>query len=163
MELANHLKDLKTGVGLDFVFFDGEEFIFDPERDRLLLGSEYFAQDYRRNRPKHRYLAGVLLDMIAGKDPQFPIEQNSWFKAGPLVQQLWRVAGEQNCFAFRNQMGPAVRDDHVPLNDAGIPTADIIDFDYPHWHRLSDVPANCSGEGLGQVARVLSAWLRSLR
>ena len=30
MELGNHMKDLKTEVGVDFVFFDGEEYIFEP-------------------------------------------------------------------------------------------------------------------------------------
>ena len=40
----------------------------------------------------------------------------------------------------------AVQDDHLALNQAGIPAIDIIDFDYPHWHRLTDVPANCSGD-----------------
>src|SRR5579862_2321331 len=29
MELANHMKDLKTNVGVDFVIFDGEEFVQD--------------------------------------------------------------------------------------------------------------------------------------
>ena len=33
---------------------------------------------------------------------------------------------------------------YLALNKAGIPAVDLIDFDYPHWHRLSDVPANCS-------------------
>jgi hypothetical protein len=37
---------------------------------------------------------------------------------------------------------------------------DIIDFSYPHWHRLTDVPAKCSAASLDQVARVLWAWLK---
>jgi hypothetical protein len=101
--------------------------------------------------------------MIGGKKIQFPVEQNSWFKAGAVVRDIWQTAAEQKCTAFQNLLGPEVIDDHVALNDAGIPAVDIIDFDYPHWHRLSDVPANCSGESLAQVARVLSAWLQKLK
>ena len=33
----------------------------------------------------------------------------------------------------------------------------------PHWHRLTDTPANCSGEGMAQVARVLAVWLQKVR
>ena len=54
-------------------------------------------------------------------------------------------------------------DDHLALNQAGIPAIDIIDFDYKHWHRLSDVPANCSGVSLEQVARVLGVWLQRVK
>ena len=48
MELGNHMKDLKTNVGVDFVFFDGEEYIFEtegPNKDRYFFGSEAFRED----------------------------------------------------------------------------------------------------------------------
>src|SRR5262249_50381594 len=160
MELAHHMKDLKTQVGVDFVFFDGEEYIFARNLDKYFFGSEHFTQAYRRDRPKHRYLAAVLLDMIAGKGVRFPIEQNSWFQAADLVKEIWKIAAEERCRAFVNEAGPEVLDDHLALNKAGIPAVDIIDFSYRHWHRLSDVPANCSAEGLEQVARVLVVWLQ---
>ena len=54
-------------------------------------------------------------------------------------------------------------DDHIALNKAGIPAIDVIDFDYPHWHRLSDVPENCSGDSIGQVARAIIAWLEQIK
>ena len=38
-------------------------------------------------------------------------------------------------------------------------TVDIIDFSYKHWHKLTDVPENCSPEGMEQVAKVLTTWL----
>ena len=66
---------------------------------------------------------------------------------------------QERCAAFVYQPGPEIRDDHLALNRAGIPAVDVIDFSYPHWHKLSDVPENCSADALGQVARVLIAWL----
>ncbi len=165
MEMAHVFKDLPTSVGVDVVLFDGEEYIFNPapDGDRYFFGSEHFAEAYRKSRPKYRYIAAVLLDMIGGKDARFPVEQNSLFRAGALVEGLWRVAREQRCGAFEYRQGPDVRDDHLALNKAGIPAVDIIDFSYPHWHKLSDVPANCSGESLSQVARVLLAWLKQVK
>jgi len=165
MELANHMKDLKTNVGVDFVLFDGEEYIFDPEpgHDKYFFGSEHFAQRYQRERPKHRYLGAVLLDMIAGKNVEIPVEQRSLTQARALVDELWTIAAEQKCTVFQNKVGDDVLDDHVALNRAGIPAVDLIDFHYPHWHRLSDIPANCSPEGMSQVARVLSIWLQRVK
>jgi hypothetical protein len=166
MELANHIKGLNASVGIDFVLFDGEEYVFDSEDD-YFFGSTHFARDYRKTRTTDRkspaYVGGVLLDMVGGKGARFPIEQNSWFKAPALVRQVWGIAGELKCPAFRStEMSKVpVRDDHVPLNDIGsIPTVDIIDFDYAHWHRITDVPENCSGDTLDQVARVLAVWLQ---
>jgi Peptidase family M28 len=164
MEWANHMKDFKSAVGVDFVFFDGEEFIFDPRKDKYFLGSEHFAATYRNEPPKHRYLAGVLLDMIGGKDAQFPIEDNSWMLARPLVEAIWSIALTENCTAFKNQLsGDQINDDHIALNRVGIPAIDIIDFKYPHWHRLSDVPENCSPASMAQVAKVLSIWIQRLK
>ena len=48
----------------------------------------------------------------------------------------------------------------MPLNRGGIPAIDVIDFDYPHWHRLTDVPKNCSAEPMEQVAKVLTVWIQ---
>jgi glutaminyl-peptide cyclotransferase len=160
MELANHMKGFQTGVGVDFVLFDGEEYIFEPEGDKYFFGSEYFAQEYRRSRNENRYIGAVLLDMVGGKNATFPIEQNSWLKAEALAREIWGLGQDLKVPAFQNQFSrTAVLDDHMALNEAGIPTVDLIDFEYPHWHRLSDVPANCSADSLMQVARVLTAWM----
>jgi len=164
MELGNHLKDFKMEVGLDFVFFDGEEYVFEPKADKYFFGSEYYAQAYRRNRSSGRVVTGaVLLDMIAGAKPRFPIEGHSLWMARALTQQLWKIAEEQKCMVFRYERGPDVLDDHLALNRAGIPAVDIIDFDYPFWHRLNDTPENCSADGMVQVARVVSVWLQRAR
>ena len=159
------MKELKTDIGVDFVLFDGEEYIFDPEpgHDKYFFGSEHFAQMYQRDRPKHRYIGAVLLDMIAGKNLQIPIEEHSLMQARALVDDLWNIAAELKCTVFQNRPGEALLDDHLALNRAGIPAVDLIDFHYPHWHRLSDIPANCAPEGMSQVARVLSVWLQRVK
>ena len=64
---------------------------------------------------------------------------------------------------FQNREGHTVLDDHLALQHVGIPAIDIIDFDYEHWHQLSDVPANCSGESMAGVSKVLSTWLQRVK
>ncbi len=164
MELANHLKDLKTNVGVDFVLFDGEEYVF-QEGDEYFFGSKHFAADYAKNRNKKDatvYAGAILLDMVGGKKAKFPIEQNSAFEASALVKEVWKIAAEQKCTAFKDDEYSKwrVEDDHMPLNKARIPAIDIIDFDYAHWHKLSDLPEQCSGESLEQVSKVVSVWIQ---
>jgi len=164
MELAHRMKDLKVQVGVDFVFFDGEEYIFDPPRDKYFFGSEHFAKEYQERKQKDRkYLAAILLDMIGGKGARFPVEPGSHIRAGLLVQQVWSIAGELGSPVFERQYGQEVLDDHIALNKVGIPAIDLIDFNYPHWHKLSDTPDKCSAETLEQVARVLMVWLQRLK
>jgi hypothetical protein len=165
MELGHHMKNLSFNVGVDFVFFDGEEYIYDRQDDEYFFGSKHFGREYRKQRGKTLYLAAVLLDMIGGKDARFPIEQTSWERAERLVREVWGIADELKYPAFRSDAlsKVAVQDDHVALNAAGIPAIDIIDFDYRHWHRLSDLPENCSGESLEQVAQVLAVWMQRLK
>jgi hypothetical protein len=167
MELAHAMKGLPTAVGVEFVFFDGEEYVFERD-DEYFFGSKHFAREYRRARERDRdrvYLGAVLLDMVGGKGAHFPVEQNSYRHAERLARQVWGIARELDCPAFRGDelSRVAVEDDHIPLNQGGIPAVDVIDFDYPHWHRLTDVPENCSGESLGQVAKVLSVWVQRAR
>jgi hypothetical protein len=160
MEMAHHMKTLKTSVGVDFVLFDGEEYVFDKS-DTYFFGSTQFGREYAKVRRKMTYTGAVLLDMIAGKGATFPVEQNSHWRAPRLVKEVWGIARELKCNAFEDGFSKyAVEDDHIALNRAGIPAIDIIDFDYPHWHRLTDLPKNCSAAPMEQVAKVLSIWMQ---
>lgn len=161
MELGHHLAALSPRPAVDFVFFDGEELVYDQD-DKYFYGSEYFSQAYRdaKNRP-FTYGQGVLLDMVGGKNASFYMEGNSLRYAPQVTQQVWKTArriGQKNFIERRKH---EVLDDHLALNQiAGIPTCDIIDFDYPYWHRRNDLPAACSDQTLAGVGHVVLEWLR---
>jgi glutaminyl-peptide cyclotransferase len=165
MEIAHHLDKLDTRWGVDLVLFDGEELVYgnSPTVGEYFLGSIEFAQRYAdqvdAGRIKYRYVGGIVLDMVGGRNLQIKVEPNSRRFAPELVNQVWRVAGALKAKSFKNQMGREVRDDHLPLNDKNIPTIDLIDFDYPYWHRADDLPKNCSAESLEEVGRVVTTWL----
>lgn len=163
MELAHHMRDMKFNVGVDFVFFDGEEYVFERD-DEYFFGSKHFGREYRKTRGKPFYGAAILLDMVGGHKPHFPVDPYSWEHAPDLVRLVWSIAGELKCTAFdAESLGANMQDDHVPLNQNGIPAIDIIDARYPYWHKLADTPANCSGDSLEQVAKVLSVWLQRVK
>ncbi len=147
------------------MLFDGEELVYGdrPRRGEYFLGSWAFARAYakqtERRDNKTRYVAGILLDMVGGRGLQIKREPNSMEFAPALVREVWAVARQVNAKSFVNDVGREVLDDHLPLNDAGIPAIDLIDFDYPFWHKADDLPENCSAESLTEVGRVLTAWL----
>jgi len=169
MELGHHMKDVKTGFGVDFIFFDGEEYVFEINPlgggDKYFFGSEHFATEYlkTREKQKHRYDAGLLLDLFAGKDAQLKVELFSLGAAPKLVEQVWGVARELGAKSFKFERGYEVQDDHLALNRVGIPTIDIIDFDYAHWHKLSDTPDKVSGEQMAEVSKVITVWLEKIK
>lgn len=165
MELGHHMKVLgqqarAQGMGVDFVFFDGEELVY-AQGDKYFWGSEYFSREYRDRPPQnYRYVNGVLLDMVAGAGASFYLEVNSLRYAPQVTRDLWSVAARLGVREFVNRRKHEVLDDHLPLNQiARIPTCDVIDFDYPHWHRRNDLPAACSAQTLGKVGRVLIGWI----
>jgi glutaminyl-peptide cyclotransferase len=169
MELAAAMPGLPGPVGVDFVLFDAEEYIFAP-RDPYFLGSTYFARQYaadqKAGRLQHAYRCGVLLDMVADRDLEIWQEQHSvdWPDTRPVVDSIWDVARRLGVRQFVPRPKHAVQDDHLPLRMiGGIPTCDVIDFDYPAWHTTADVPAACSAESLDAVGRVMLAWLREQR
>ncbi|MBN1908449.1 MAG: M28 family peptidase [Pirellulales bacterium] len=166
MELGNEMAKLDCKYGIDFVFFDAEEYIFNQYYHPFFLGSTHFARDYKKNPPKYRYRCGILLDMIGDADLQLFQEQYSawWSDTRPLVRDIWSTAGRLGVREFIARPKHEVRDDHVPLHDiAQIPTIDIIDFDYPPWHTQGDTVDKCSALSLAKVGWVLREWLKAVQ
>ncbi len=168
MELAHHIRASPTRLGIDFVFFDAEEFLFpqgNATAGKFFLGSTHFATQYRDRPPTHKYVAGVLLDMIGDRDLQLYVERKSLHYAPKVTDGLWATARALGVKQFRATPRPKhdIDDDHVPLNRiAGIPTCDLIDFDFPHWHTTRDNVRACSGKSLAAVGRVVLKWLETL-
>jgi hypothetical protein len=165
MELARDIPTLKSKYGIDFLLLDGEEFVF-SEQDRYFVGSEYFAREYVKNRPKHRYRWGVLLDMVGDADLQIYQERNStwWRDTRPLVEDIWATAARLGVREFIPKRMHEVNDDHVMLHDLGrIPCIDVIDFDYPPWHTQGDTPERCSPLSLAKVGWVIEEWLKNAK
>lgn len=160
MELSHHLSKMNTEWGVDFVLFDGEELVYGRNGD-YFLGSRHFARQYLAEKKgrKWTYEAGLILDMVADQELLIEQEQYSLEYAPQVVSTVWDVARRMGEKGFQASIGSAVLDDHIPLNQAGIPTADIIDFDYPHWHTVEDTADKCSAASLAAVGRVVTAWL----
>jgi Peptidase family M28 len=162
MEMAHQMAKLPGNLGVDFVLFDGEEFIF-QEGDPYFIGSEYFASRYAGERRPYRYRYAVLMDLVGDADLQiYPDGRSmSWADTRPMVEQIWETAEGLGVQEFSRARRYDIQDDHIKLHDiAKIPSCDIIDFDYPYWHTENDVPAHCSALSLAKVGWVVEEWLK---
>jgi glutaminyl-peptide cyclotransferase len=168
MELAHQMADWPGKLGVDFVLFDGEEFVF-SEGDPYFIGSEYFAAEYANARgaanqsatPRYRW--GILLDLVGDADLQIYPDRSSltWPDTRPLVAQVFGTARRLGVTEFSTDRRYDILDDHIKLHDiGGISCIDLIDFNYPHWHTEQDVPANCSPLSLAKVGWVVQEWLK---
>lgn len=157
LELARLFKDTPPSIGVDILLVDGEDYGYstrDGNTDLYFLGAKYFA---KTKSPSYQPEYGILLDMIGDRDLQIPLEQNSLHFAPQLMDIVWTTAEEIGVTNFIRVPGESISDDHLSLNAVGIPTIDLIDFQYPHWHTHQDTPDKCSPESLESVGKVLSA------
>ena len=152
LEIARLIKQHPPPRGIDIILFDGEDSGIYGRDESWCVGSRYFARN-KRSDYNPRY--GILVDMVGKKDLHLPIEINSQTYAPELVDRVWTKAEELNLPAFDRSTGPQMIDDHLELLNVGIPTINIIDFDYPHWHTLQDTEDKCSSESLGIVGKLL--------
>jgi Zn-dependent M28 family amino/carboxypeptidase len=155
LELADMMASQRPTIGVDLLFVDGED--YGPGSDDMYLGSTRFASSAQPG----SVVYAILLDMVGDMDPSFPAEAYSSEYAPQIVQRVWGVArdlGYGHYFPLR--VGSRVTDDHIALNEAGIPTVDLIDFDYgdrnSFWHTPDDVPENVSPTTLGMVGEVIA-------
>lgn len=165
LHLADVMKAVPPPIGVDIVLFDGEDYGMEGDLSNYLLGSRFFsntmAADYQ---PRF----GILLDMVGDKSLEIPKEKNSLHYAPEIIELVWSKARKLGISQFSSKVGDAIYDDHIPLNQAGIRTINIIDFNYPDetnrfWHTHKDTPENCSPESLEAVGTVLTHVVYSQR
>jgi hypothetical protein len=156
LEVAEILgKNAPDGLGVDLVFFDGEDYGKAGDLDHYLLGSKYFASNLGQYRPR----AGIVLDMVGAADARIGQEGNSLDHAPALTAELFGRAAVLGLDVFVARRTQPIYDDHVPLLRAGIPTVDLIGLPYAHWHTLQDTPDKCSQETLRQVGTLVVDFL----
>ncbi|NNF12682.1 MAG: M28 family peptidase [Gemmatimonadetes bacterium] len=168
LALAELLARDAPPVGVDLLFVDGED--YGPGVEDMLLGArrygEIFESDAEDVYGGPRPVYGVLLDMVGDVDPRFPVEGISAQFANAVVRKVWRAAERLGYDdTFPTGVGQNLTDDHVPLIEAGLPTANVIDFTYgpgnAYWHTPRDVPENVSAETLRMVGEVVTELVYS--
>lgn len=156
LEMARQFQKKAPPVGVDIIFLDGEDYGNEGDLDNYCLGSRYFVENNQKYFPRF----AILLDMIGDAQLEIPMEGYSRQYAPAVVDLVWKAAAEISVYQFYPYVKQYIFDDHVILNEAGIPAIDIIDFDYPdrsqkYWHTLQDTPDKCAPVSLQAVGDVL--------
>jgi Zn-dependent M28 family amino/carboxypeptidase len=158
LEVAELMKAEAPPIGVDLVFFDAEDLGRADHPEEFSLGSQGYARRLPPPGDPRRPVAAFLFDMVGDRDLAIHPEMNSVQHASNLVDMVLEGAKATGAAGFRTAPRYTLTDDHIPLIEAGLPTADLIDFDYPAWHTHRDLPDQVSAASLAEVAGV-AAWL----
>jgi Zn-dependent M28 family amino/carboxypeptidase len=165
IELARVLAD-DTGGPYDywFLFFDGEEAFIEWSAFDSTYGSRHLARKWMEDGTASRISALILLDMIGDKDLDIQYETNS---TKALMDMVWETAKSEGLESILSRSRMAIEDDHIPFIGIGVPSVNIIDFNFgpghSYWHTEEDTLDKISAESMEKVGRLVLALLSRLQ
>jgi len=136
LEIARVLAaDPERAAKVELVFFDGEESLGSTiTATDGLYGSNHYAKKWQGEVAKPRF--GIVLDMIGHRNLRIRIPADTPPHLRTALMDAAKKHGALEHFGIAR--GP-ITDDHVPLNQAGIPSIDVIgDFSNATWWHTSD-------------------------
>jgi glutaminyl-peptide cyclotransferase len=143
---------------IQFIFFDGEEAprgTPDGEFEREgLRGSKVAAPRFAEAR------AMVLLDFVGDRDLAIRHESYSNARLRRQLLAAARRVGASRVFPAEEQ--DAILDDHIPFIRQGVPSIDLIDFEFPCFHRLCDDMSAVSKRSVDAVGETVYELVRGL-
>ncbi len=146
---------VSENVSVTLAFFDAED------QGNLMgwpdwcLGSNLLAEEYAAAGTLPDEV--IILDMVGDSDLNIYREKNS---DPELTDALFSIAAELGLGdKFINKEKYRMTDDHLPFINLGIPSVDLIDFDYPYWHKTTDTADKLSEESLRAVYKVVYEYI----
>ncbi|XHR29391.1 MAG: M28 family metallopeptidase [Chthoniobacteraceae bacterium] len=148
---------------VELVFFDGEEAVVQYSQSNGVLtdglyGSRHYAKDLAVSGRAKQFRAGILWDMIGNSRLNITLSPDS---PSALMQGILASADQLHERRAFSVFDRTILDDHSPLNEVGIPTLDLIGFDYPYWHTADDTLDKLSPDSLQTVGAVTLHWLKT--
>lgn len=140
LEIANQLRGKKLdGYSIWLLWDDAEESMKLPWDDpESLYGVRHLADKWQSDGTLKKIKAFLLEDMIGDADLNIEHDANSTPWLEDLILKAAAQLGYQSHFFARTM---AVTDDHMPFVQRGVPSADLIDFDYGYndvFHHTTD-------------------------
>jgi hypothetical protein len=142
-------------VKIELVFFDGEEAYEHFSETDGLYGSRYFARQLAASSAK-QFRSGILFDMVGDRSLDVTLPADS---PPEIARDIFAAAEALKLRSYFTYLDREMIDDHSPLNAIGIPTIDLIDFDYPPWHTAGDTIDKISPKSLQIVGSVTLYYL----
>ena len=139
----------------ELVFFDGEEAYEHFSENDGLYGSRHFAKQLEGGSAK-QFRGGILFDMVGDRSLDITLPADSPVE---MARDIFASADALKLRSYFTYFDREMTDDHTPLNKIGIPTLDVIDFDFPWWHTADDTVDKVSVESLKVVGSVAAYYL----
>jgi glutaminyl-peptide cyclotransferase len=162
IELARALKGRVNPLPIELLFLDGEEAVnwnWDDKSTDHTYGSRYYVEQLKKTGTVKDVRAFILVDMIGDRDLGMMREQ---YSTAWLTDAIWSAAKRLKRPEFLDRITP-IEDDHLEFLQAGIPSVDIIDLDYPCcWHTVDDTLPHVAASSLQAVGDVLLAALPAI-
>ncbi len=153
--VADYAQKQLPPCGIRFVFFDGEEALYNYTETDGLVGSRAYVDMLRKEFNGARLRAMILLDMIGDRDLHIDLAGNSTPALAEIVMTEAAAAGYADKFSRGKT---AILDDHYPFLQAKKPAVDLIDFDFGpenrYWHTGADTMDKISAESIKTAADV---------
>jgi hypothetical protein len=143
----------------ELVFFDGEEAYEAFSETDGLYGSRYFAKQLAAQNKTKQFRGGLLFDMVGDRSLTITLPPDS---PSEMARDIFASAEALNLRKHFTYFDSDIMDDHTPLNAAGIPTIDLIDFDFAAWHTPEDTIDKLSAESLRTVGAVAAYYLSEM-
>jgi len=140
---------------VELVFFDGEEAYESFSEADGLYGSRYFARQLGARGAK-QFHGGILFDMVGDRSLDITLPTDS---PAEMARDIFASAEALKLRSYFTYLDRGMTDDHTPLNAIGIPTIDVIDFDFPWWHTADDTIDKISAQSLQIVGSVALYYL----
>jgi Zn-dependent M28 family amino/carboxypeptidase len=152
LELARDLNATPRVDDVYVVFFDGEEAIGEWSDVDSVYGSRHLAYKWKSDGTLANLKALINVDMIGDKSLGLLLDENST----PWLRKLvWAAANDLGYKAYFLDAPEKMEDDHIPFVKLGVPSLDLIDFDYDPWHKDSDTMDKLSPKSLDIVGTVV--------
>jgi Zn-dependent M28 family amino/carboxypeptidase len=161
---ALHAQPTPPSIGIDLVFFDGEEgalSLGEGDANFAPLGSPYFATHLADIYPRAKPEQAVIFDMVCWREEKLRPEEGSLHFAAGLVGKFWNIGRTFAPAFFSSAPTPGeILDDQAALDEAHIPALLVIGFDYEPWYNTTeDTPDKCSEAALNGVGRTLLRYV----
>jgi hypothetical protein len=158
-ELARTIEPRELRPTVVFLMFDGEEAPAGTPDDQF---TRYGIRGAKAAAPRYKDAeAMILLDFVGEKGLRIPREEYSNAGLWQRLRAAARAVGVGKVFPAED-LGGGIQDDHLPFIQQGVPSIDLIDFDFPCWHRRCDDLSRISERSLDASGETVYELLRRL-
>ena len=164
LQLARTVATQKRRDSVWVVWFDGEESQVEWSGEDHTYGSRHLAEVWRKEGLLRSISALINVDMIgdAHLNLLYDLNSTTW-----LRELAWSTAARLGYAAqFSKSQATAIEDDHIPFLQAGVPSLDLIDYDFgpgnAYWHTDRDTMDKLSARSFEIIGQVVLETIQAV-